>query len=66
MAASQLGTQMMTDDSTDPKDLRQKPFSSKRSGKRTVQYVSWDAMRSADAALEAKVWELAKSYGYSR
>ena len=65
-AASQLGTQMLADDGTSAKDLKQKPFSSKSNGRRKIQYVSWDAMRSADAELEAKVWELAQLYGYSR
>ncbi|CAN0059479.1 unnamed protein product [Ascophyllum nodosum] len=47
-----------------PEAFQQKPFSSKRG--RTRKEVSWESMRSADAQLEARVWELSKSYGYTR
>lgn len=65
-AASLLGTHMVSSGGASPTAFKQKPFSSKRRGRRTVKTVTWEAMRSADAGLEAKVWELAQSYGYSR
>lgn len=48
------------------KTIEQKPFASKRAKRRSVKAVSWESMRSADASLEAQVWELAQSYGYTR
>lgn len=49
-----------------PETFFQKPFASKRGEGPARQTVSWEMMQSVDADLEAKVWELAQSYGYSR
>lgn len=49
-----------------PETFVQKPFTSKRGKGPTRQTVSWEMMQSVDPTLEARVWELAQSYGYSR
>lgn len=64
-AAPLLGAAGARTDSA-AKIIEQKPFASKRAKRRTVKPVSWESMRSADASLEAQVWELAQSYGYTR
>ncbi|CAM9312950.1 unnamed protein product [Discosporangium mesarthrocarpum] len=46
--------------------VEQKSFSSKRLKGRSQKKLTWKDLREADPALEAQVWELAQSYGYSR
>lgn len=65
-AAPLLGTSGARTDAAAKKIIEQKPFASKRAKRRTAKAVSWESMRSADASLEAQVWELAQSYGYTR
>ena len=47
--------------------MEQQPFKRKSKTKsKDRQEVTWEEMRSLDKSLEAKVWELAQRYGYTR
>jgi len=63
----ELIEEMKWDKFLDGKEVQQQPFKRKSKTKtKDRQEVTWEEMKSLDASLEAKVWELAQRYGYTR
>lgn len=61
-----LGSSANAQDAIARSRLEKASFVSKRARRKTWKPVTWEWMRAADASLEARIWELAQTYGYSR